>query len=682
VSDLAEKLRKAAARAGPNISLANLPSPDFAFVGREKELADAKEKFHSRTNGRHLLVFGQPGVGTTRFALELAEWARVTRRYEFAIWINCQQFHMHGGRRFSSPQHTASLSDIVTEIAHFTTAQAALKATGREAIVALNARCAGKPILLIVDSLQGEASQEIESFLHAQPSNFDIIATARRNLGWQNLIELQPWEKSEADATAFLATVNTSLGWGLNVAKQRVALNAGLGVPSGIIWSARLLFEGYSDAVVENLGHEGWATLLQHFFAQQYETEIRSQSAKRAAALLSLSGELEEQILNEVVGLQSADCKKASRLLVDSGFATVEEAHIRPVRFASHFLKERMSGRKKLNATVVRDWICNLNTRLSQSRTIPKWGARFLEIEPLFKEAMAAIDASSIHGGNAAAELVELFESLAYFLYSRAYWDGFEQYQQLFVESCLAVNRIDPIVEVCLIWGARIKRQRHSIELSDGFFDRTVEMIAAGIKVSPTTELRIQVARLSLKDPNKVGLSLAQDLELLSRKLEAVGDLEWACRATLHTGNAWAETRNFENAEAAYKEMLRISDGTNSSSDLLWKNEMLVLSASSRGVLANRRGEYELAANLLDGSVDELVQASDRATAAGELALANSRIGRRRAGRARLSECLALREQIGSTKTVLESHPDWELDEGAKDLLSKKGLERFNPWWK
>lgn len=682
MSGLAEKLRQTASTDYPKSSVVNLPPPDFVLAGRSSELEAAKTKFLSKLDGRRLLLFGQPGVGTTRFALELAEWARSIQNYDFALWINCQRFQVYGGRRLSAPNFSASLNEVVKEIAHYTGAEAALKSTGREALLALNSRCSSQAILLVVDGLQAEFSKEIESFIHSQPANFDIIATSKHDLGWRNSVELRPWAWNSPEAAAFLAGVDAELGWQLPSAKREVALRAGSGIPSGIVWSGRLLHEGYPEEVVEDLGHEGWDTLLGHFFSQQFNSEVRTQSAKRAAALLAISGGLAESVLNEVVDINSSGTGLASRLLMSSGFCTTSNGLVRPVPFAGPFLRRRLSGSKKLNSAVFRDWLQNLSGRLRGKMNAQNWMERFSELEPLFGESIAAFDASTVHGEEAEEEFIQCFDYLAYFLYSRAYWDEFERYQERFLDICLNRHSVDLILEVLLVWGARIMRQRYSSEQAESFFALTVDRLRSNCNLSAKDNLRLQVAQLGFRSPHKFGASLAEKLGDLASKLEVSLDLEWACRAQLYSGNAWAEAGDLDLAEEAYGEIARICGSSLKDADRLWSSEMVALSASSRGVLANRRGDFGLGAKLLSAHIVQLAQASDRATALGELALAYSKIGSRREGRANLSQCLELRKRIVASGTVMESCPGWELNEGAADLFSRKGLEWINPWWR
>jgi predicted ATPase len=59
------------------------------FVGRERELAELRTGFEATIEGRGgvRLLVGEPGIGKTRTAEELAAWARV--RGAHVLWARC-----------------------------------------------------------------------------------------------------------------------------------------------------------------------------------------------------------------------------------------------------------------------------------------------------------------------------------------------------------------------------------------------------------------------------------------------------------------------------------------------------------------------------------------------------------------------------------------------------------------
>jgi len=661
----------------------NLPVVNYQFVGRSQELREGKSKFISKQRGRRLLVFGQSGLGKSAFSVALAEWAESQIAYDFAIWINCQSYELRGSRRLNASTSTKSVNDAVKEIAHYVRAEAALRATGTEAIAALNARCAGRSVLLIVDGIDDKYPEGLEGFFLGLGANFDVIATSSRNLGWPTYIELRPWEPLSEEANSFLSEVVSTHDYLLTPEQRSTALQTGMGVPNGIIWSARLLSEGFAPNMVRDLSSDGWSTLLDHSFEESFRSGIRSRSARSGAALFAFSGSIAIDEFDAITAVgEHKSLERPSKALIDSGFAQSVDGYLVHSPFAKEYLRYRMSNSKKTNSAIIDAWMSQINDHLSVATNEKSWGASFQVMEENLESALLAIRAYLENGTAGSQNFIDLFGRLSYFLYCNAFWDEFEEFQGRFIQECLEAGDVDQLTESSLVWGARLIRKRYGLRQSEEFFSEIIGRIRGKAELTEVQQQRIDIARRSVEYSRKFSDELATSFANSAERLLELGDAEWACRAKLHCGNVLAEAGDYTRASSAYKELGVIA--IHSATDALgcWPSEMMALSNASLGILANRRNAFHEAADFLEESVSGILQTADRASAVGENALSYSKIGRRKEARKLLVECLELREQIGATESIMESHVGWEIGEGKDDLFTARGLERLNPWWK
>lgn len=160
----------------------NLPLSPTGFVGREADLAEASAAFGA---ARLVTVTGPPGIGKTRFALELARRLLDGHRSE-ACWVELGQLREPG----QVAQAVGSALGLDPE-------------PGRDPVDALIAHLANRRLLFVIDNCEHllAAAAVVVERLVAASRHITVVATSQRELGvtGEVVLRLPPLSLPQAD---------------------------------------------------------------------------------------------------------------------------------------------------------------------------------------------------------------------------------------------------------------------------------------------------------------------------------------------------------------------------------------------------------------------------------------------------------------------------------------------------
>ena len=577
--------------------------------------------------GKRILVHGQGGVGKSALALSVAYEELQRPTYEFVAWVDCDRIKFSRGRFTQAIAAPADINDIARELALVVKSEAALHATGREALRALRTRLSELRGLIIVDALDALNSAEVEEFLLGLPHTIDLLVTCRANLKWPASVMVRPWPPRSQDARSFLEQQACQQQHVLTEPEISAILDAGRGIPLVISWCMVLVDRGVSVERLTDLAANGWLNLLDYAFELQWQRDFRPGAQREFAALVALSGGISSETLAEFEAFCGSDNgAPAARTLLDANFATLVDGRIEAVPFARDFILKKLEEETQLLRRVTTRWLISLVQRVRSAIAAPTWKAAFDKIDGFRDELSLALEWSSRLWRTPPNVFLDLTEATAYYFYSRGLWDKFLRWEALGVRTALQRRRVRYVVEVALVWGVRIQLYRNGRDAATSYLQQVDANVAPLTANHPVLETIRTVAESSLREITPVSTALADALERQAQDLLNEREDEWACRAMLHAGNAWSELGELTRADAAF-DWSRLHARARSGPTAPWMTEMVALSIGNQGILANRAGRYRDAVQLLRESIGGLAQTYDLATAHGEYALALTESG-------------------------------------------------------
>lgn len=683
MNNVVESLRSAANDLGNGPKYCLLPPRLAVSVGREDEKQKVGSVLSLPRNGKRILIHGQSCVGKTLLLLEIAEGFAEGSDYHAIVWVECAQHNFYGGKSVPLVDAAVNVDEIVKKISHVVQAEAALRTTGKEAISALKARLAQLRTLIVIDGFDGIQSPECEDFVLNLPNTVDVVLTCRTNLLWQDSIHVEPWGENSSKAREFLNNLAHEKGWSFSSDEAKAVLKTGRGVPGGIFWCAHLLSKGVSIDHMQDLALGSWEALLDHFFEIQWKASFaRKKFPRRAAAYLAYAGSVQKSNLEAItLGENQSGSNYSAEILVQSGFAKIQGDKLIPVPFAREFLRGKLQNSNQLITSFVESWIENLRERVGIANGLESWSEQFDAIRHFHEELLFGIDIC-LQRDELPSSLLDLVTAVTYYLYSCGNWDELQKLNPKILDLAAKERDHNAIVEIGLVWIVRVIRMRAGSEVASNFFEDWKMKVENTQDVTEDTMLCLQIAEESLKEPIQENGDLATSLASKSERLLELGNGEWACRGMLHSGNVWAELSAFELAETAYRKVAEFASDANPDRSEPWRNEMLGLSAVSLGVLSNREQNFEAAVDYIKTGISKQTQTADIATTYAEWSYAYARLGKRKLARRQLYRSIEHRNRLGIDSTVMESNPGWDLHDGPEGLFKRRGLERWNPWWK
>jgi predicted ATPase/DNA-binding SARP family transcriptional activator len=229
------------ALAAPAAGEVRLPTPPTPFVGRERELVDARDRL-LQNDVRLLTLTGPGGIGKTRLALEVARSAAP---------------HFPGGTFFVPLASLTNPAIILPTIAHATGIG---EAGGASAHERLAARFAKRPTLLLLDNFEHlvEGAPELGGLLADAPA-LTLLVTSRAALRlYGEHVYLVPPLDSASGSTLFLQRAR-AVGAPLDQAESTRAAIAAIcsrldGLPLAIELAAARTEALSPAALLERLG--------------------------------------------------------------------------------------------------------------------------------------------------------------------------------------------------------------------------------------------------------------------------------------------------------------------------------------------------------------------------------------------------------------------------------------------